>query len=231
MAGGYPPGAHPPAESWWRRLLAARWLLLVVGSTAALVLFGVLGDEILEPGANVVDRVARSWVLLHQSSPALAAAHILTDVGSPGGTVALGVAVSVWLWVRRRRRVAAMVVSAPIAATGGFAGLKSLFGRARPAGALAAHLTTYSFPSGHATVGTAVWLTTAYCLRREGMIPRWLAAALGVGWPIVIGLTRVYLDVHWATDVIGGWCLGAAVAALAGSMYERTRPTEQVLQR
>jgi hypothetical protein len=135
MAGGYPPGAHPPAESWWRRLLAARWLLLVVGSTAALVLFGVLGDEILEPGANVVDRVARSWVLLHQSSPALAAAHILTDVGSPGGTVALGVAVSVWLWVRRRRRVAAMVVSAPIAATGGFAGLKSLFGRAGPGSA------------------------------------------------------------------------------------------------
>jgi undecaprenyl-diphosphatase len=222
-AGADPPPVRPPDTIWWRRLLAARWLLLVLGSTLALILFGAVGDEVLEPGSNVVDRVLRAWVLAHQSWPALDIAHVLTDVGSPGATVALGLAVTAWLWIRRRRAVAATVLAAPIAAAGAFAGLKAIFGRARPAGALEAHLTTYAFPSGHATVSAAVWLAIAYCLRREGLIPRMLAIALGLGWPLVIGLTRVYLDVHWATDVIGGWCLGAAVAALAGGLYERTR--------
>jgi undecaprenyl-diphosphatase len=208
---------------WWRRLLAARWLMLVLGAIVALVLFATVGDEVLEPGSNVIDRVVRGWVLLHQSAPALAAAHIVTDVGSPGVTVTLGLAVAVWLWIRHRRGVAAVVLTAPIAAAGGFAALKAWFGRTRPAGALAAHLTTYAFPSGHATVSAAVWLTAAYCLRRERLLPRTLALALGVSWPIVIGLTRVYLDVHWATDVIGGWCLGAAVAAMTAGLYERTR--------
>jgi membrane-associated phospholipid phosphatase len=215
-----------PLPPWWHRLLGTRWLLLVLGAIVALVLLGALGDEVLEPGANVVDQVVRDWVLRHQSPPLVTLAWLLTNLGSTVATAGLGLAVTGWLWFRRHRRIAALAATAPIVATGSFDGLKQLFGRLRPPGALAAHIGTYSFPSGHATVATAVWLTLGYCLRRERLIPRWAALALGIAWPATIGLTRVYLDVHWATDVLGGWALGAAVAALVAGLYERTRQVE-----
>jgi undecaprenyl-diphosphatase len=192
----------------------------VVVALIALVLFTELGIEILEPGANPVDRVVRDWVLVHQWPPLVSVARILTTLGSTVGTTVLGLAVTGWLWLRRHRRIAGLVATAPIVATGGFDGLKHVFLRTRPPGAALARITTYSFPSGHATVAAAVWLTLAYTLRRERLISRSAALALGVGWPAVIGLTRVYLDVHWATDVLGGWCLGAAVAAMAAGLYE-----------
>jgi undecaprenyl-diphosphatase len=209
-----------PLPPWWRRLLATRWLMLVLVAFLALFLFTSLGDEILEPGANTVDQVTRQWVLAHRWPPLVALSWVLTTVGSAGGTAVLGLAITGWLWLRRHRRIAAVVVTAPVVATAGFDGLKQIFLRTRPPGAALAHITTYSFPSGHATVAAAVWLTLAYTLRRERLISRGAALGLGVAWPVVIGLTRVYLDVHWATDVLGGWCLGTGIAALATGLYE-----------
>ena len=209
-----------PLPPWWRRLLATRWLVLVVVAVVALFLFSELGIEILEPGANQVDQVARDWVLAHQWPPLVGLAWVLTSIGSTVGTAILGLAVTAWLWIRRHRRIAAVVGTAPVAATAGFDGLKHFFMRVRPPGAALAQITTYSFPSGHATVAAAVWLTLAYTLRRERLISRAAAVVLGVGWPVIVGLTRVYLDVHWATDVLGGWCLGAGVAGMATGVYE-----------
>jgi undecaprenyl-diphosphatase len=211
----------PPVPPWWRRLLATRWLVLVAVAVIALFVFSALGDEVLEPGSNVVDRVVRDWVLRHQWRPLVVGASVITLLGSTIGTAIVGLAVAGWLWLRRHRRIAAIVATAPIVATAGFDGLKALFERARPAGAALANITTYAFPSGHATVAAAVWLTLAYCLYRERLMPAWPAAMLGIVWPVLIGLTRIYLDVHWTTDVLGGWCLGMAVALAAAGVYER----------
>jgi membrane-associated phospholipid phosphatase len=52
----------------------------------------------------------------------------------------------------------------------------------------------------------------------------WTTAILvGAGIPLFVGLSRVYLDVHWATDVIGGWAVGLFVAALSAALYEYLR--------
>ena len=89
--------------------------------------------------------------------------------------------------------------------------LKQLFGRERPP--LADRLIdvdSLSFPSGHAMMSTAIYgLTAAICYRlyawvRENPLILLIAPAL----VLVIGMSRVYLGVHWASDVIFGWVLG-----------------------
>jgi membrane-associated phospholipid phosphatase len=71
-------------------------------------------------------------------------------------------------------------------------------------------------------------VTTAIVLRRERLISRERAALIGIGAPLAMGLYRVIADDHWATDVLGGWALGSAVALLSltdhRSNSRRARP-------
>jgi undecaprenyl-diphosphatase len=66
-------------------------------------------------------------------------------------------------------------------------------------------------------------VTLCYVLARERMISWRAAIIIGGTVPLVVGLTRLYLDVHWATDVVGGWAVGLLVAALSAGLYEYVR--------
>jgi undecaprenyl-diphosphatase len=122
--------------------------------------------------------------------------------------------------------VAAGALLAPAVATALFVLLKQVFARARPA--VAGHFvpSTYAFPSGHATASTAVCCTLAYVYWREGFISRRFGVCLATIPPFLIGLSRVYLDVHWTTDVLGGWSLGLLIAVLGAALYDRNRRRE-----
>jgi undecaprenyl-diphosphatase len=82
---------------------------------------------------------------------------------------------------------------------------------------------TYSFPSGHAATSAAVMVSLCYVLARERMISWPTAIVIGGSVPLIVGLTRLYLNVHWFTDVIGGWTVGLFVAAICAALYERLR--------
>jgi undecaprenyl-diphosphatase len=80
-----------------------------------------------------------------------------------------------------------------------------------------------AFPSGHAmtaavTCGLALWLMARFGVGRG---PRTAVLAVGAVSVLGVGLTRVYLGVHWASDVLGGWLLGVCLVALAVLAYER----------
>ena len=81
-----------------------------------------------------------------------------------------------------------------------------------------------AFPSGHALQTTAVAWTTAYVLVRDGMAPAGAAVPLAVALPAVSGIVKLWRDRHWFTDVVGGYLLGAALAASATAGYEMARP-------
>ncbi|MBC6697953.1 phosphatase PAP2 family protein [Hymenobacter puniceus] len=83
--------------------------------------------------------------------------------------------------------------------------LKTHFQRARPATALLPQLGL-SFPSGHAMIGMALYGCLAWLLWRHGRHPAW--ALLLLVWAVLIGLTRIYLQVHYATDVLAGFAAG-----------------------
>ena len=107
------------------------------------------------------------------------------------------------------RRGAAMVAASAIGILIGNAGLKLIVGRARPD--LVPHLaaeTSLSFPSGHSSNAAAVSLAIGWVLVRDGARP-------GLVWPpallfvAMVGVSRIVLGVHWPTDVMAGWCVGA----------------------
>ncbi len=152
----------------------------------------------------------------------------VTWFGNNATVIAFVVLVSLALVVTRRYWAAFRVVFA--SGLGGLVvvGLKSLFARARPLDQVV-EATGYSFPSGHAFASTVFYGMMIYLAFRftERRAVRALAVVLGVAVIGAVGLSRVYLNVHYPTDVAGGWLAGSAwlVASLllVDAVETRTR--------
>lgn len=215
-------GRRVAVEEWLRHL-AGQWFFMVGISTVMLGLLAAVGDAVLEHESTAFDNAVHMWVVTHQNPVLLKLFLVITWLGSSVPVITIAIALAAWLWHSRGRRVAAVVAVAAATAAALFLVVKQLFHRVRPPGAIIYHITTYSFPSGHATTAAAIFVTAAYVLRRESLISRGLAITLGVAGPLLIGISRVYLDVHWATDVLGGWAAGLFVAALSVVLYDRLR--------
>ena len=121
----------------------------------------------------------------------------------------------VGLTLRVRRRSWAPLAFLAIAQLGSivlYNAVKALVARPRPAiGPAVASATGYGFPSAHATQAAAVWGALAVLAVRSlaDRRARGAVAAAATALVVLIGASRLYLGVHWATDVVGGWALGA----------------------
>jgi membrane-associated phospholipid phosphatase len=116
--------------------------------------------------------------------------------------------------------VLATLATASIGAILAHHAVKLVYRRPRPAGALARGKTEPAYPSGHTTDATAVLVTGAYLLARQGLATPDVVAAAALLLALSTGVSRVLLGWHWATDVVGGWMAGVAVAACAAGLYE-----------
>lgn len=182
-----------------------------------------LGEDVFNNESGPFDKPIRKWVLHHQS-PILDTAFLaLTRVASPTVIIPATLVGSALLSRRRGLQIAGAVMMSPAVATAIFLAVKRIYRRKRPAGGKRLHQLTYAFPSGHSTASAAIFGTASYVLYQEGMIPRPVAIAAASIAPLLVGASRVYLDVHWTTDVLGGWSVGGLVAALSAGVYERVR--------
>ena len=212
------------SREWFRKLITF-WTLIAVVSAGALAVFADVGEDVAEHKTTQFDDAVRGWFVGHQNVVLHNIALAITWIGSPEVMVVLAIGAGAWFYTRGGRRMAGAVVAAP--AVGGLLSrtIKILYGRTRPVGAALFHETSYSFPSGHAATSAAVVVTLCYVFAREGMISWRTAILVGGTFPLLVGLTRLYLDVHWTTDVVGGWAVGLFVAALSAALYERLRKT------
>jgi undecaprenyl-diphosphatase len=138
----------------------------------------------------------------------------VTTIGGTTVVGALGLVVAVTLMFKHRWRSAAIMILG-LGSAGMVTGvLKEFFMRARPLNALVTGLTDASFPSGHAATAAAFFVIIGYLLVRriKSVIVRELVIVACVLATIAVGLSRVALNVHWASDVIGGWSLGIFMA-------------------
>lgn len=172
-------------------------------------------------GTNAFDEAVRAWTLAHQTPGLLGAFAWVSRVGSVSPLCWLAVAASVYFVFVGRRRAAASVFLAPILAVSVYESGKRFVLRARPPSVDGIAGATNSFPSAHSTTSAAVCCTLAYVLWRERIVRMPAALVLAIVPPLLIGTSRVYLNVHWATDVIAGWTAGLLIATLAAVAYAR----------
>jgi membrane-associated phospholipid phosphatase len=146
---------------------------------------------------------------------AVALNDLLQVLTAPGLTlfrVVVLLPVVIWLVVRRAWWTAGWILTAIVLVAPLTAALKDLVGRVRPDFVNGgARLESLSFPSGHssgiATLVTVVLVLVWPLLPRTG---RWIYLALGIALAVLVGLTRMWLGVHFLSDVLGGWALGVA---------------------
>lgn len=141
----------------------------------------------------------------------------ITSLGGFGVLALVTLLAAGYLLVQRKWIDTLMLLVATIGGTAISEGLKIGFARPRPD--LVAHavdVTSMSFPSGHAMLSAVTYLTLGAMLARTQTQRSSRAYILGaaVFLTLIIGASRIYLGVHWPTDVLAGWCLGASWALL-----------------
>lgn len=207
----------------WRRHVAWHVVVVTGVGVAALLLFAKVGEDVFQHETGSFDDAVRNWMLAHRTPGLFRAFTWVTIAGSTGPILVATALACLWLWRSKGRHAAAGTIAAPVLATALFNVIKFSYARVRPAGALHFAIRSYAFPSGHATVSMAAATTIAYVMWRERLASGRLAFTLAATFTVLVGLSRVYLDVHWTTDVLGGWSVGLFVAALAGVAHEHLR--------
>lgn len=135
----------------------------------------------------------------------------LTSLAGIGLVVVLGLTLQVYLLLRRWWMPAVVMVFVVVTTQASVSLLKLLFSRPRPDFITPGQeMFTNSFPSGHAALGAALALTAAWSLVRlqDRLRLRIFVWVCAVGYLLIIGFTRMYLGVHFPTDVLAGWCIG-----------------------
>jgi len=201
-----------------RSEIAALSALLVIA--LGVMTFVEVADDMTEADGQAFDQMVLHWMQPVAGEPRgpwwlHEAAADLTSLGGISVLTLFAVIAFSFLLIQRKRLSALLLVVGLIGGVGLSEGLKALFERARPPAAYQAVETlNASFPSGHALLSTVFYLTLGVMLTRA--FPRRhlkafvLFAAMLIA--LLIGLTRVYLGAHWASDVLAGWCAGAAWA-------------------
>jgi membrane-associated phospholipid phosphatase len=216
----------PDGDSVVTRTRAARAVPAAVATVAGcLVVVALLGAGVrTDFGPQMRLDATVSEALYVGDSRAVALDNLLGVLTAPGLSwfrFAVFLPVLVLLFLRRAWWTAAWVVTA-VALVGPLNTLlKEFFGRVRPdfehGGA---RLDSLSYPSGHSS-GIATLVTVALVLAWPMMAPRarhW-ALAVGVALVVLVGLTRMWLGVHFLSDVVGGWAFGLGWALLTALLF------------
>ena len=171
-----------------------------------------------------------SWVYAeateHMSDFLTAILVFITNIGGPIGIMC--VCAVIYAIPKLRNRVAIPVSIAVVSSLVLNTILKGIFARERPNILRLVSENYYSFPSGHAMVNMALYsilIIYAYKLIKNKKI-RYTIYTVLTGLILVIGFTRIYLGVHYAGDIIGGWLMGFAVSLIVYMIMKKTTITD-----
>ncbi|HEX2061610.1 MAG TPA: phosphatase PAP2 family protein, partial [Thermoanaerobaculia bacterium] len=223
------------AAHWTAKFRYRDYLPVFVALGAGIIAAMLAGDAFVDlaeslqedsPRLHAIDAEVHEWARTTRTAGSTAFFTIMTLIGTPVGLGLIAVVVAAALAMRGRWRWAAYLFF-----TSGVGGLlnlqlKAWFARARPELAEAlrdAH--GYSFPSGHAMGSTIVFGALAYLAFRIVTRWRWRAAALALACTMIVAIaaSRIYLGVHWISDVAAGIAAGVIWLVTTTVAYEAFR--------
>jgi len=221
-----------------RHRVESRILVVFLAAVGGLFLLAKAASEISEGDTLAFDRAV--LLLLRQTSdPSIPVGplwlrQVMIDVTALGSVAGLTIITTLavgYLVAARKPALAAFMAGA---VTGGAlisTLLKHVYARTRPD--IVAHLVgtdSASFPSGHAMNSAVTYLTLAVLLSRaeKSVAVRRYLISMAIGLTLVIGFSRLYLGVHWPTDVAAGWVVGGLWAAACSLLAKRLQSSHTV---
>jgi undecaprenyl-diphosphatase len=218
-------GRRPQLRFLWDRVTPGGTFGLEFTSlmaTLAVALFVLIAYAVAvgrDPGPTPGDETALEIVGHLRTHVLTAVAKVITFLGSGGFTLALAAVCAALLAWRRRWAEFWVLVAGMAVIQIGIVEIKDLVARPRPAEQLV-HAEGYAYPSGHAARSVIyVWLAVTIVMRlRPGMARAAAVVTGGIALTALVGLSRVYLGVHYLSDVSGGWALGAAVFSFCAAV-------------
>lgn len=198
-------------------------LVIPVLFFSSLLLFGFLAHEVFFENENLFDTEAFHFFKSYTTPEVVQVMKYLSFFGSPMFFLpAYSCLVLYFLW-KRKRRYAMDIAIVGTSSTALMFGLKNVFHRQRPEFPLLARLTNYSFPSGHALCSFIFCSVMIYIIWNTNwkLSVKWLLSLFFFLFALSIGISRIVLRYHYASDVLAGFCLGFAWALFCMWLLKR----------
>lgn len=198
--------------------IAVRLLFVLLLFIVSTLIFVRIAREVRMHETLPIDVTVLAWVRGFSTPWLDAASRIVTQLGGQLFVPTITILLAAVLWIKRYRDHALLIMAGVGGASVLTLALKAFFARARPE--LWPSLvieTSFSFPSGHAMASSALAASIVAVL----WFTRWrsLAIVIGALYVLMIGFTRLYLGVHYPSDIVAGWLLGVAWVAAVSVIF------------
>ncbi|WP_460700569.1 phosphatase PAP2 family protein [Nocardia thraciensis] len=197
--------------------------VVALPTTVAELAEGVLNND----GATRIDGPTMDWAVAQRTGTLTPIVHTITDLGDTLSMTTVAVTACAWLAWQRRWSQLVLIATVAVGAGVTVVAVKNLVGRRRPP---VDHLVTessLSFPSGHALSTTAIVgvVATVTVLSLRGRAAKIAVGTLAALFVLAVGASRVYMGVHWPTDVLAGWTLGVLWVVVGVAVLRAVRPS------
>ena len=196
-------------SDWWLVVLLAACLMMIY-------LFAGMGTQVTQGDMREIDVAFRNFAMAHRDPAWMRVLNLLSWLAAKPILVTVA-AIAAW-FISRNVFLVVLIFACGLATQELVSGLKNVFGAIRPATGMLER-TSLSFPSGHVSGTAAVATLLGFASIRHR---RWSAIVIPAlaGITVMMGVSRIFLDMHWWSDVVGGAFIGAAVGLLFAILYE-----------
>lgn len=194
------------------REVSIKFLILAALFITAIFIFGVITHEVVYDKEEVFDQKVFTYLDANVGNGLVPVMEVLTFFGSSTFLIPAYLIIIIYFFWRRKKHLAINILVIGVTSTALMFAMKAFFRRSRPDLPLIRSIKTFSFPSGHTLSSFIFCSVLVYLVWKTHLSKtvKWLMSVFLIGLSLVIGLSRIILKVHFATDVIAGFLLGFA---------------------
>lgn len=191
---------------------------ILIGILASIFILDVI--LILTNNISWFDNACYNVLISLKSTTFTNIVKVITDFSSTRMIIFLNALILIFVLIFKRTKLLIIPISSIISSVVNTL-LKQIFRRARPIGIALVTEKSFSFPSGHTMISILFYGLILYLIYKHKVKGyRIISLILGI-YIVSVGLSRIYLGVHYASDVVGGWCIGGIILIILTESYKK----------